>query len=339
MRPLLTALCLMSTPLAAQEAPRVVADIAPIRSLVAQVMEGVGNPSLIIPTSASPHSYAMRPSEARALRNADLVVWVGPGLTHWLEEPLDTLSGSAARLTLMELPKTRGLELRPAGVLGVHAMHGDEHHDEHDHEKHHDEDAGHEEGHEHEEGHAHGEGHDHEAAHGHEHHGIVDPHGWLSPDNAVHWAGVVAQTLAQIDPDNAQTYMYNWTALSEEVAAAVQDINTQLAPLQDTPFIVLHDGTQYFEASFGLQAEAFVVPGDGRTPGPASLKALRDELAEHPVACAFTSPQENTSLLRTVTEGQDTRLAELDPMGDGEEHYAVMLRRFADDLATCLTAR
>jgi len=324
MRSLLASLCLLSSPLAAQEAPRVVTDIAPIRSLVAQVMEGVGSPSLIIPTSASPHSYAMRPSEARALRNADVVVWVGPTLTHWLEEPLDTLSGDAARLTLMALPGTKELAIRPAGMLGG----GDAHDQEHDHE------AEHEDGHEHAD-----EGHDHEEAHGHEHHGDIDPHGWLSPDNAVQWAGVVAKTLAQIDPDNAQTYMNNWTMLSEEIGEAVQDINVLLAPLHDTPFIVLHDGTQYFEAAFGMQAEAFVIPGDGSSPGPASLKALRDELAEHPVACAFTSPQENTSLLRTVTDGQDTRLAELDPMGNGEEHYADVLRRFADDLATCLSAK
>lgn len=61
-----------------------VADIASINALVTQVMQGVGVPSQIIPTGSSPHSYAMRPSEARALQGADLVVWVGPALIHCL---------------------------------------------------------------------------------------------------------------------------------------------------------------------------------------------------------------------------------------------------------------
>lgn len=316
MRSLVTALCLVSAPLYAQEAPRVVADIAPIRALVAQVMDGVGSPSLLIPLSASPHSYAMRPSEARALREADLVVWVGPGLSHWLEEPLDTLSADAERLTLMAHPGTQNLPMREVQVMGA----GDDHDHDHDHKDEHD----------HKE--------DHSDGHGHAHHGDVDPHGWLSPANAVLWAGAVAQKLGQLDPANAERYMANWTVLSDEVRAAEQDIKAQLAPVRDKSFMVLHDGTQYFEVVFGMQAEAFIVPGDGRAPGPATLRAIQTHLAEHPVACAFTAPQENTALLRTATEGQNTRIATLNSFGDGEETYAVTLRRMGQELFDCLSA-
>ncbi len=50
------------------DAPRVVADIAPIHSLVAMVMDGVGQPQLLVPQNISPHHYSMRPSEAGALQ-------------------------------------------------------------------------------------------------------------------------------------------------------------------------------------------------------------------------------------------------------------------------------
>ncbi len=300
MRQLIAALCLLASPATAQDAPRVVADIAPIHALVTQMMEGVGTPSQIIPTGASPHSYAMRPSEARALRGADLVVWVGPALTNWLEEPLDTLAGDAARLTLMKDSRAMTLPLRDATKLG--------------------------------------EGHDHDHDHGdHSHEGDIDPHGWLAPSNAVLWASLIAQTLGEVDPDNAETYAANLQSFSAEMGALEQEITAKLSPYRDTPFIVLHDAFHYFEATFDVEADAFIVPGDGSTPGPAQIKALRDHLAENPATCAFTAPQENDSLLRTVIEGQGTRIAVLDPMGDGATPYAMLIRQFADDMVACLS--
>ena len=69
------------------DVPDVAVDIAPVHSLVARVMEGVGTPDLIVAPGASPHEYSLRPSEAAALQEAELVFWVGPGLTPWLAMP------------------------------------------------------------------------------------------------------------------------------------------------------------------------------------------------------------------------------------------------------------
>ena len=91
MRRLLCTTLLFSAGLAHAEVPRVATDIAPIHSLVSMVMQGAGSPDLIIPPGASPHSYAMRPSEARAVAKADLVVWVGPELSPWLGRVLEAL--------------------------------------------------------------------------------------------------------------------------------------------------------------------------------------------------------------------------------------------------------
>ena len=93
------------------EAPRVATDIAPVQSIAARVMAGIGTPDLVIPPGASPHGYALRPSEARALQDADLVVWIGPALTPWLADPIDTLAPDAPRLTLEDAP---GITLLPA---------------------------------------------------------------------------------------------------------------------------------------------------------------------------------------------------------------------------------
>ena len=353
MRRTLAALCIVATPTFAQEPPNVVVDIAPIRSLVAQITEGVATPSQIIPAGASPHGYAMRPSEARALSNADLVVWVGPALTHWLEEPLETLASDAEHLMLMALGGSKELPTREAEML--EASHDDDH-AEHDHDKEHN-DEGHDEheGHDHdaahkEEGHddhadhdhdkEHKEGgHDDHAGHGHAHHGDVDPHGWLSPSNAVLWAGVVSKKLGEIDPANAQTYTANWEKLNAELQTLEADLTAMLTPYRDTPFLVLHDAFHYFEETFGVEAEAFVIAGDGATPGPARVQALREHLAANPVTCAFTAPQENERFLRTATEGQEVRVAVLDPLGDGEASYATFMRAFATAMVDCFEGR
>jgi len=165
--------------------------------------------------------------------------------------------------------------------------------------------------------------------------GNIDPHGWLSPSNAVLWAGVVAQQLVQMDPDNAETYMANWDKLSAEIAAVSEQVATDLEPYADAKFIVLHDAFQYFDNAYGLEAAAFIVPGNGQSPGPARVKALRDHLAEHPAVCAFTAPQENEQLLRTALEGQATRVAVLDPIGSDGGSYASLLRGFADAMVGC----
>lgn len=372
MRRLIAALYLTAIPAYADDVPRVVVDIAPIHALVAQVMDGVGTPDQIIPNGASPHGYAMRPSEARALGRADVVVWVGPSLTNWLEDPIETLAPNAMHLTLMTHAGTKTLPMRSPEMLNAAAGEGhDDHadHDDHGHDEKHDDhadhdDNGHDEKHD---DHADHDGHgddekhdDHETAekhddhedhdtheaqadahdHGHGHdHGSIDPHGWLSPANAVLWSGVVAQQLAKIDPANAQTYMGNWEALSAQINDVSKDIAAQMVPYSETPFVVLHDAFQYFDATFGIEAAAFIIPGSGQTPGPARVKALRDHLAENPAVCAFTAPQENEDLLRTALEGQQTRVAVLDPLSAGDGTYPALLRAFADSMLGCFEGK
>lgn len=97
---------------AAAEIPDVVTDIAPVHGLVSEVMQGIGEPVLLVRPGATPHDYALRPSQARALQEAQLVVWVGAALTPWMERSLDTLSGAARIVELTELPATRVLPLR-----------------------------------------------------------------------------------------------------------------------------------------------------------------------------------------------------------------------------------
>jgi zinc transport system substrate-binding protein len=92
----------------AAAAPRVVASIKPVHSLVAGVMDGIGTPTLLVKGGASPHSYAMKPSEARALRGADLVFWIGGALETFLPKTLDA---HARKNSAIELSRAAGVKL------------------------------------------------------------------------------------------------------------------------------------------------------------------------------------------------------------------------------------
>ena len=72
-----------------------VASIAPVHSLLAGVMKGVGDdggPGLLVTGGRSPHDYVMKPSSARMLHRAGVVFWIGPGLEGFLKKPLAGLS-------------------------------------------------------------------------------------------------------------------------------------------------------------------------------------------------------------------------------------------------------
>jgi len=158
---------LMASP-ALADVPRVAVDIAPIHSLVARVMDGVGVPDLIMAAGASPHSYSLRPSEASALQEADLVVWMGADLTPWLEGAIGTLADDAQVISLLAAQGTTLLPFREGALFEAHS-HGDDDHG-HDHDEAHDHDHGHDD-HPHDD-HSHDD-HSHDD-HAHDDHGHDD---------------------------------------------------------------------------------------------------------------------------------------------------------------------
>lgn len=309
LRPFLVvgAIC-VSAPVVA-EIPQVVTDIAPVHSLVAQVMAGVGVPELIVRPGVSPHTYAMRPSEARALQQADLVVWIGGDLTPWLAKPLETLASGGRQVALLDQEVTQ-----------THPYREFNHEDEH-------EEVGHE---------AHDDdGHD---DHAHDHEGR-DPHAWLDPQNARAWLGLLAGELAELDPENAALYRENAAAAQlrlDEVSSAVA---AEVLPMQQVPFVALHDAFQYFERRYGLTLVGTVSLGDASSPSPARLAELRADIEALGVACAFAEPQFDTALLEAAVEGSEARILVLDPLGaqmnPGPELYNDVLKAMAAGFGAC----
>ena len=309
------------------DTPQVAVDIAPVHSLVARVMDGVGTPDLIIQPGASPHEYSLRPSEAAALQNANLVFWIGPDLTPWLTDTIKTLAPDAAVTALMEVDGTIKLEFREGALFEAHAHeddddHVDEAHDGHDEEARHDDHDDDETGHE-----GHGQG-----AH--------DPHAWLSPQNAMTWLNVIAGQLSAADPDNAGAYFTNAAAGRTEMEALIGEVIATLDPVRDGQFLVFHDAYQYFEMDFDFPASGAISIGDASDPSPARIAEIQDRIAEQGIDCVLAEPQFNPGLVATVLDGTEAGTGMLDPLGSdlepGPALYSQLIRNLSTALAGCM---
>ena len=317
------------------DTPKVAVDIAPVHSLVARVMAGVGTPDLIIQPGASPHEYSLRPSEAAALQDADFVFWIGPDLTPWLSGTIETLASDADATELLEADGTVELEFREGALFEAHDHddHGDEDHADHDdHDDHGEEDhADHDDHDDHADEQAGHEGHDH---------GEHDPHAWLSPKNAMTWLNVIAGKLSAADPDNAGAYFANAAAGRAEIETLIGEVTATLDPVRDGNFIVFHDAYQYFETDFDFFASGAISIGDASDPSPARIAEIQARIAEQSIDCVLSEPQFNPGLVATVLGGTEAKTGILDPLGSdlepGPALYPQLIRNLSTALAGCM---
>ncbi|MFV3073871.1 zinc ABC transporter substrate-binding protein [Niveispirillum fermenti] len=289
---------------AAPPPPKVVVSVKPLHSLVAGIMQGAGEPYLLVRGAASPHAFALRPSDARALADAQLIVWAGPMMETFLERPLSTLARGATLLTLSQSAGVRLLPTRAGGAW--------EHHD-HDH------------------GHA---GHDHGDL-------TTDGHLWLDPMNAKAIGLAVAGALSTLDPARAALYHANAQARSEEIDRLHAELSAELATVRDRPFIVFHDAYHYLEDRYGLATAGAITVSPDQPPGAARLSALRRRIAQAGAVCIFAEPQFEPALVRTLAQGTKARTGVLDPEGanipDGPGLYPALMRFNVRSLVDCLS--
>lgn len=317
---------------------RVVTSIKPVHSLVAAVMNGVSAPDLLIEGTGSPHTYAMRPSQARNLQDANIIFWVGPELETFLIKPVKTAGQNATSVVLMQ---SNGMILRP--FREGHGHHDDKHEDEHKHdaEHKHDDEHKHDAEHKHEKEHKHEQTkdahHDHDK---HDEHG-TDPHVWLDPENAKAMVLRITQALSEADPANANTYQKNATAVIVRLDQLSVEISTTVNPLKDAKYVVFHDAYQYFEARFGLASTGAITLNPDVLPGAAHLKEIKHTVADLGVTCVFSEPQFKPQLVSLVIEGTAAKSSVLDPLGAsipaGPDQYFELMKAMALSMKGCLS--
>ena len=298
---------LVGTTATAADAPKVVVSIKPVHSLVAAVMQGVGTPDLIVDGAASPHTYALKPSNARSLQQAQVVFWVGPGMEAFLQKPLASLGSNATVVELDQAPGITKLKFREGGAFEPHDD-GDEP--------------------------AAGEDH----AHDHEE---FDTHLWLDPHNAKAMVAEITTSLVAADPTNALIYEANQKALNEKLDALDTDIASTLAPVKNKPFIVFHDAYQYFEHRYGVRVSGSITVSPETIPGAQRVSEIHSKVADLGATCVFAEPQFEPKLVNVVLEGTAAKSGVLDPeaatLPQGPDLYFTLMRGIANSLKACLS--
>ena len=298
---------------------KVVASIKPIHSLASYLMDGVGKPDLIVDGYASPHGFAMKPSHAKMLQNADLIFWVGEDLESFLEKPLNSIAKKAEKIELMEIKGLNKLEFRERNIFEGHDDHGhDEHKKEDEHKEH---------------GHKEDKHDDH-----HEHaHGEHDPHIWLDPMNAKVILKEMAEHLIENDQKNASTYKANLKKALKDLDKLTKKVKSELN--KDFKSIVFHDAYQYFEKRFDVNVlGAFTVNTDV-LPGAEQLSEIREIIEHDKVSCVFSEPQFNPDIINAVAKDMNIKTGVLDPLGatltPGKTLYFDLISNMSKSFKSC----
>ena len=293
---------------------KVVASIKPIHSLASYLMDGISKPGLIVDGYASPHGFAMKPSHAKMLQEADLIFWVGEDLESFLEKPLKSIAKKAEKIELMEIKGLNKLKFRERNIFEEHNDHGHKEDDHDDHAKKED-DHGHE-------GHAHGE---------------YDPHIWLDPSNAKVILKEMAEHLIEKDQKNASVYKNNLKKALKDLDKLTKDVKSELN--KDFKSIVFHDAYQYFEKRFDVNVlGAFTVNTDVM-PGAEQLAEIREIIEHDKVSCVFSEPQFNPDIINAVAKDMNISTGVLDPLGatlnPGKDLYFDLIRNMSKSFKGC----
>lgn len=311
----------------------VLSTIKPIAIIVAAIAGEAGRyveQEQLIPDYASPHFFTLKPSSIRKLKQADLIFRIGDNMEIMLAPVFDRLDDKSRLVSLAQQAKIHLLPL-PAGHMHHHPGHtahdadDDEHNVVEDNVEHEDE---HDHSHEHE---------DHEAQHEHE---TFDPHIWTSPENAFAMAQLIADKLADKDPQHAAVYRHNLKLFGDKLKTVGQTVREKLSAYRNKPYIVFHPNWQYFAHDFKLQKPVIVNFQEAITPGIKTILRIRREIASKQIHCIFSDPEVQPQMINILKENlHDIKAVQIDVLARHlaikQNSYAIWLQDMSQKITQC----
>lgn len=277
---------------AAANPPNVLVTIKPIHSLLAAVADGVFEPNLLLDGVSSPHHFQLKPSAVKLIHEADQVFWVGEGMETFLIKTLHVVTDKSKAQRLIDVPSLSILQLRSKDFhahAAVHDTHVDDEHKAHAAEL-----------------------------------NYPDNHMWLDPVNASVLVGYFAETLAGLDPANAETYQANAEMIQDSLNHLTEELQVLLAPSRGKPYLVFHDSFQYFEKRFNLTSAGVISIQPDAQPGAQRLRELQQLIERESVLCLFSEPQFQSRSVQMLVASAEIKHAIIDPLGAAEPAGAAM---------------
>lgn len=278
----------------------VVTSVKPLAFIAAAITDGVTTTEILLPDGSSPHTYALRPSDVKRLRDAELVIWIGKGMEAFLDKPLQQLDNKN-RLTLASVPAIEALLLKNEDADA---------HDDH-----------------------HGHDHDHN-------HNDVDMHIWLSPAIAKQIAIAIHEKLVSLRPQDKDKFDINLQLFIQELERTEQNLDKILKLIKGKGYFVFHDAYQYYENYFGLTQLGHFTINPEIQPGAQRLHQIRTILVEQKVQCVFAEPQFRPAIIDSMTQGLNVKHGILDPLGMNiklsRDSYSEFLTQLSSQFLSCL---
>lgn len=295
----------------------VLTTVKPLGFIANAITDGVTDTQVLLPTSASPHDYSLKPSDVQKLQSAQLVVWVGEGLEGFLEKSVD------------KLPKEKVLTLDEIPAIEVLIAKGEPHSHDHDHDDHKHGEKGKEKAHHHD-----------DDEHEHHHHHDKDWHIWFSPQISEIVAEQIADRLSQQLPDQKAKIAANLAEFKQNLAMKNEALSKQLEPIKHKGYYTFHDAYGYFEKAYGLHSLGSFTINPTIAPGAKTLEKIKKDIAEHQAQCLFTEPQFTPKVVESLSKNTQVAVSQLDPLGAkvqlSKTAYPEFLQSIADQFSGCL---
>ncbi|MFQ3361631.1 MAG: zinc transport system substrate-binding protein [Alphaproteobacteria bacterium] len=332
----LTLLIFSTSSISASEKISIITSVKPLHSIVDAIATNSDQVELLVTTNQSPHDYQLKPSQLKAMQNANIIFYFDDNFETFMSSAFDILPPKVRKSSIIEKANLNLLQYRESGAWDKHLHEGDDGHDDHD--AHKDEDDDGHDAHKDE----HDDGHDDHDAHKDEHDDDVNLHVWLDPENAKSIVNYVVKELTFINPKNHEIYEENGKRYIEKLNNLDAELKISLSGLQDKPFIVFHDAYQYFERAFNLNAVGSIsLRDDIHSVSPNRIKEIKDKIKKTNAECVFREPQFSDRLINTIAEKADIKVGTLDPLGASLQNdkglYFTLMRELADNFKKCLT--
>ena len=288
----------------------VVTSLKPLGFIASAIADGVTETQVLLPDGASEHDYSLRPSDAKRLQNADLVVWIGPEMEAFMDKSTQSIP-DAKKVTIAQLDGVKPLLMKGA----------DDDDDDHGAEGGHD--------------HAHAEKGDE-----HHHHGDYNMHLWLSPEIARLSAVAIHDKLVELMPQSRARLDANLKDFEANLATTDKQVANELASVKGKGYFVFHDAYGYYEKHYGLTPLGHFTVNPEIQPGAQRLHQIRTQLVEQKATCVFAEPQFRPAVVESVARGTSVRMGTLDPLGTNIQlskgSYPAFLTQLATQYASCL---
>lgn len=293
----------------------VVTSIRPLGFIASAITDGVMATEVLLPDGASPHNYALRPSDVQRLRDADLVIWVGPEMETFLIKSL-THVATDKQIALSKLSTIKPLLIKneklssDAAKVGING----------DSENHNDHIGG-----------------NLEDIHSHYEYNM---HIWLSISIVRQAAIAIHNQLLELVPQDRDKLDANLRQFEDQLAQTEKNVGIMLASVQGKGYFFFHDAWGYFEKDFGLAPLGYFTVNPEIQPGAQHLHQIRTKLVEQKAVCIFAEPQFRPAVINAVANGTGVRSGTLDPLGSGialsKDSYVSFLSKLSQQYVSCL---